>query len=79
MSKRLRGFSLVGGLVLLAAAFVFLGCSSQSPMESNLPQATDLSKMTLGGRSMEPAEVELDQELITADGGGEIEIERGEY
>ena len=79
MSKRLRGFSLVGGLVFLAAAFIFLGCSSQSPMESDLPQITDLDRMELGGRSLEPEEVELDQELITADGGGEIEIERGEY
>ncbi len=79
MSKRLRGFSLVGGLVFLAAAFVFLGCSSQSPMESNLPQVTNLSKMDLGGRSLEPEEVELDQELITADDGGEIEIDRGDF
>ena len=79
MSKRLRGFSLVGGLVLLAAIFALSGCSSQSPMESNLPQITDLDRMEPGGRSAEPAQVESDQELITADDGGKIEIARGDF
>ena len=79
MNKRLRVFSLIGGLALLAAIFALSGCSSQSPMESSLPQVTDFNKMDVGGISAEPALVEMDQKLITADAGGEIEIARGDY
>ncbi len=79
MSKRLRSFSLVGGLVVLAALLVFNGCSNNAPTEPNLPQITDLDRLELGGGSLEPAEVELDEELISADDGGIIEIEHCGY
>ncbi len=79
MNKRLRGFSLVGGLVLLAAIFTLSGCSSQSPVESSLPQSPDLGRLESGDLSLGDECIALDEKVISAEDGGIIEIEHSGY
>ena len=79
MSKKLRGFSLVGGLIVLAALLTFNGCLNNAPMQPNLPQSADLSRLIGMGGSLESTQSVLDEAVIDADDGGVIDIERDAY
>jgi hypothetical protein len=79
MSKRLRSFSLVGGLVVLAALLAFNGCSNNAPTEPNLPHSTDLSRLIPLGEPLESHQSVFDETDIEADVGGVIDIEREDY
>lgn len=79
MSKRLRGFSLIGGLIVLAALLAFNGCSNNAPMQPNLPQSADLNKLIGMGGLPESTQSVLDEAVIDADEGGVIDIERDIY
>ena len=82
MSKRLRGYSIISGLVILASLFIIAGCSSNSPVEPNLPQdaaATEkLFIVDVLERLTEPL-ITCTTELIEVSTGGIIEIERDDY
>lgn len=79
MKKRLQRFSLIGGLIVLAALFAFNGCSDNAPMQPNLPQSSDLNRMVAMGGMPEAIPSVLDEAVIDADDGGVIEIERDVY
>ena len=83
MKKRLKGVSLIGGLLLLASILVISGCSNNSPLEPNLPQTAEMDRLVVSGMSAgesseEPTVIE-DSELIDKDAGGVIEIQREGY
>lgn len=79
MTKGLRSFSLVGGLVVLAALLVFSGCSNNAPTEPNLPQSAELGKFVPLGNPLESSQSVYDEATVEADNGGVIDIERGAY
>lgn len=79
MSKRLRGFSLVGGLIVLAALLAFSGCSNNAPMDPNLPQSGELGRFIPFGNPLESSQSVFDEGAIDADNGGVINIERDAY
>ncbi len=81
MRKRLKGISLISGLLLLASVLVISGCSNNSPLEPNLPQNVVMDKLLASGASggsLDPSVVN-DSELIDKDAGGVIEIQREGY
>lgn len=77
MTKKLRILSISTGIALLAAVFIFAGCSHQSPLEPNVPQSLELAKSASGSGAGNL--VVSTSELITADAGGVIEIDRENY
>lgn len=79
MKKRLQRFSLIGGLIVLAALFSFNGCSDNAPMQPNLPQSSDLNRMVAMGGLPEAIPSVMDATVIDADCGGVVEIERDTY
>jgi hypothetical protein len=79
MIKKLRSFSLIGGLIVLAALFVFNGCSNNAPMQPNLPQSSDLSRLIAMGGLPESTQSITDATVIDAGCGGVVEIERETY
>jgi len=79
MSKRLKSFSLVGGLIVLAVLLAFNGCSNNAPMEPNLPQSADLSRLVPLGEPLESHQSVFDEAVVKADDGGVIDIEREDH
>ena len=70
---------MIGGLIVLAALFALNGCSNNTPMEPNLPQSADMSRLIGMGGSVESTQSVLDEAVIDADDGGVIDIERDVY
>jgi len=74
MRKRLTGFTTLSAVVILAAALMFGGCSSDSPMAPE--EISEFSKLI---RSDPIMAVAFDAGLVKADEGGIIPIDRGSY
>ena len=77
MGRRLRGFSIVGLVVVLAAAMAFTGCSNNSPLA---PDSNFMTKprVVLGGDA-QPLATLLVEKDISAEDGGVILINRDVY
>lgn len=78
MGRRLRGFSIVGLVVILAATMAFTGCSNNSPLA---PDSNFMTKprVVLGGGDAQPLATLLVEKDISAEDGGLILISRDIY
>lgn len=78
MNKKLKRVLLGGGLALFAAILVISACSTNSPLDSNLPQTASADKfISYSGGSQVTST--YDSALIEKDDGGVIDIVSGPY
>jgi len=70
MSGKLKVLSLGMGLAIIAALFVFSGCSNQSPLQPETPQSLELARSVSGSATYTAST----SELITSSDGGTISI-----
>lgn len=75
MLRALKGLSLFGVLAVVLTLFFVVGCSN-TPLQ---PEVPEVQQLELGRSPIPMATSTYDQELIEADEGGKIDIERDAY